>query len=78
MSTYSVRSGDTLSAIAQRYHTTVGALAQANGIKNPNHILAGQKLTVPGGGALPAPAPAATPCAPATPSAASPSATAPR
>ncbi|ATB44222.1 murein transglycosylase [Cystobacter fuscus] len=53
MSTYSVRSGDTLSAIAQRYHTTVGALAQANGIKNPNHILAGQKLTVPGGGSAP-------------------------
>ncbi|WNG21544.1 LysM peptidoglycan-binding domain-containing protein [Cystobacter fuscus] len=53
MSTYSVRSGDTLSAIAQRYHTTVGALAQANGIKNPNLILAGQKLTVPGGGSAP-------------------------
>ncbi|OJH36419.1 LysM peptidoglycan-binding domain-containing protein [Cystobacter ferrugineus] len=53
MSTYSVRSGDTLSAIAQRYGTTVNALAQANGISNPNRILAGQKLTVPGGGSAP-------------------------
>jgi len=46
--TYSVRSGDTLSAIAQRFNTTVSKLAQTNGINNPNRILAGQKLAIPG------------------------------
>ncbi len=49
MSTYSVRSGDTLSGIASRYNTTTSALAKANNIANPNLIRAGQKLTVPGG-----------------------------
>jgi predicted chitinase/cell envelope opacity-associated protein A len=48
VSTYSVRSGDTLSAIASRYGTTTSALAKANGISNPNHIQVGQKLTVSG------------------------------
>ncbi|MFL5319872.1 MAG: LysM peptidoglycan-binding domain-containing protein [Myxococcaceae bacterium] len=48
MSTYTVKSGDTLSAIAARYHTSVAALASANGIKNPNLIRAGQAITVPG------------------------------
>jgi len=48
MSTYSVRSGDTLSAIASRYGTTVNSLAKANGISNPNLIRTGQKLNVPG------------------------------
>ncbi|MFL5343810.1 MAG: LysM peptidoglycan-binding domain-containing protein [Hyalangium sp.] len=50
MSTYSVRSGDTLSAIAARFNTSVSALAKANHIANPNRIMAGQKLTVPGKG----------------------------
>ena len=40
--------GDTLSAIAARAGVTVGALAQANGITNPNRVLAGARLTVPG------------------------------
>ncbi|MBI3181333.1 MAG: LysM peptidoglycan-binding domain-containing protein [Myxococcales bacterium] len=46
-STYTVRSGDTLSAIAARYHTTVAALASANRIRNVNLILVGQRLVVP-------------------------------
>jgi predicted chitinase/LysM repeat protein len=46
--TYSVRSGDTLSAIAKRFNTTVSKLAQTNHISNPNRILAGQKLSIPG------------------------------
>jgi len=44
--TYTVKSGDTLSAIAKKHGTTVKALAKANGIKNPDHIEIGQKLTV--------------------------------
>ena len=35
-----VQPGDTLTAIAQRYHTTVAALSAANGITNPNQIFA--------------------------------------
>lgn len=47
MLTYTVQAGDTLSAIAQQYNTTVGALAKANQIANPDLILVGQKLCVP-------------------------------
>jgi putative chitinase len=52
-SSYTVKRGDTLSGIASRHGTTVGALAQANGISNPNRIFAGQRLTIPGGGGRP-------------------------
>ena len=45
---YTVRPGDTLSGIASRYGTSVGAIAQANGISNPNFIQVGQQLTIPG------------------------------
>jgi len=48
VSTYSVRKGDTLSAIAARFNTSVSALAKANHISNPNKILSGQRLNVPG------------------------------
>ncbi|OJH41800.1 LysM peptidoglycan-binding domain-containing protein [Cystobacter ferrugineus] len=47
VSNYKVRSGDTLSAIAARYNTTVSELARQNGIKNPDKIIAGQTLKVP-------------------------------
>ena len=53
---YTVRPGDTLSAIAARFGTTVQALVQANGIRNPDLIHAGTTLRVPGGEAGPAPA----------------------
>lgn len=46
-STAIVRPGDTLTAIAQRYHTTVAALSAANGITNPNQIYAGATIQVP-------------------------------
>jgi GH25 family lysozyme M1 (1,4-beta-N-acetylmuramidase)/LysM repeat protein len=41
-----VKRGDTLSAIAKRYNTTVKALAEANGIKNPNLIQIGQYIKI--------------------------------
>lgn len=44
---YTIQPGDTLSAIAQRLGTTVQALAQANGIANPDMIRAGATLQVP-------------------------------
>lgn len=44
--TYAVRPGDTLSAIARRYATTVPALAAANHLSDPDRIDAGQVLQV--------------------------------
>ncbi|RKG98379.1 LysM peptidoglycan-binding domain-containing protein [Corallococcus carmarthensis] len=51
--TLSIRRGDTLSALARQHGTTVDALAKANNLKDPNKILAGQKLVVPGGASRP-------------------------
>ncbi len=45
--TYTVVSGDTLSALAQKFGTTSSDLAAANGISNPNMIRVGQQLKVP-------------------------------
>lgn len=45
---YQIRRGDTLSALAARFGTSVSALAKANGIKNVNLIYAGATLRVPG------------------------------
>jgi cell wall-associated NlpC family hydrolase len=45
---YNVRSGDTLSQLSQRFGTSVGALARANNIQNPNVIQTGEALKVPG------------------------------
>jgi murein DD-endopeptidase MepM/ murein hydrolase activator NlpD len=54
---YTVKSGDTLGAIASRHNTTVAAIMAANPqIKNPNAISVGQKITIPGSSA-PAPSP---------------------
>ncbi|WP_063695709.1 LysM peptidoglycan-binding domain-containing protein [Amycolatopsis orientalis] len=44
---YQVRYGDTLSAIALRFGTTVAALSARNRIANPNKIQAGQWLSLP-------------------------------
>ena len=49
MTTYSVRSGDTLSGLAQRYNTSVASLQKTNHIANANLIRVGQRLTVPDG-----------------------------
>jgi putative chitinase len=42
-----VRSGDTLSAIAARFHTTVGAIERLNGITDPTRLRIGQLLMIP-------------------------------
>jgi LysM repeat protein len=61
---YYVQPGDTLLRIAQRFNTTVAALAQLNGIVNPDRIRVGQRILIPtapqppsSGGSVPAPSP---------------------
>lgn len=48
---YTVEKGDTLSAIAVRYGTSVSAIRNANGLSSTNLIRVGQKLKVPKGSA---------------------------
>ena len=43
---YIVKSGDTLSGIAQKYKTSYQKIASDNNIKNPNLIYPGQKLVI--------------------------------
>ncbi|MEY2436382.1 MAG: hypothetical protein QOF97_1218 [Acidimicrobiaceae bacterium] len=50
---HSVRPGDTLSAIAGRYRTSMAAIAAANGLKDPNRIFAGSTLMIPDGSDAP-------------------------
>lgn len=45
---YTVRPGDTLSGIASRLGTSVGALVELNGIADPHRIVAGKTLRLPG------------------------------
>ncbi len=45
--TYTVKTGDTLSAIAVKNSSTVAAIASANDIKNINNIKVGQVLVIP-------------------------------
>lgn len=47
---YVVKAGDTLSAVAYRYGTTVNTLVSLNGLVNPNLIYVGQVLQLPGSG----------------------------
>jgi LysM repeat protein len=47
--TYEVQPGDTLSEIAQRFDTTVEALAEANDIEDPDVIFPGDILKIPRG-----------------------------
>ncbi len=43
---YTVAPGDVLSGIAPRFGVTVAQIQQWNNIKNPDVIMAGQKLTI--------------------------------
>jgi murein DD-endopeptidase MepM/ murein hydrolase activator NlpD len=52
---YVVAPGDTLGAIAARFGISLDALVAANGIADPNRLVAGQQLLIPGAaGNLPA------------------------
>jgi LysM repeat protein len=72
MSAYRIRTGDTLSGIANRYNTSVLALMKANpSITNANLIYAGRNLSIPGArdtfsAKPPSHAPATRPSAPST------------
>ena len=44
-----VKPGDTISDLADRYGVSVGSLMRANGIRNSNHVEAGQTLRLPSG-----------------------------
>lgn len=46
---YTVKAGDTLSSIANKYGTTYQKLAEYNGIANPNLIYTGQVIKIPNG-----------------------------
>jgi peptidoglycan LD-endopeptidase LytH len=50
-SSHTVRTGETLSGIASDHGTSISALVQSNGIADPNLIIAGQDLVIPGGSA---------------------------
>jgi LysM repeat protein len=56
---HTVASGETVSAIAKKYGTTVSAVVAANGLDSRAFIRVGQTLSIPGAGATAA-APAAT------------------
>jgi LysM repeat protein len=47
--TYTVKRGDSAFTIARQFGVSIDDLLAANGIANPNHVEAGQVLTVPAG-----------------------------
>jgi LysM repeat protein len=51
-----VASGEHLTGIARRYGSTIAAIAKANGLANPSFLRVGQRLSIPGTAAAPAPA----------------------
>src|SRR3989304_5142406 len=57
---YVVQPGDTLSAIARRFGTTVAAIASANTLADPDEIVVGRVLFIPTTGPPPSPTPATT------------------
>lgn len=67
---YTVRTGDTVSHIAQRAGVSVAAISRANALADASRIRAGQVLSIPGPGApaavAPAPRAAAAPATTAT------------
>ena len=45
---YVIQPGDTLAALAAKYQVSVATIMQLNNLTNPNSIIAGQTLTIPG------------------------------
>jgi hypothetical protein len=45
--TYTVQWGDSISKIARLHGVSASALVEANGLKDPNYVQAGMKLTIP-------------------------------
>lgn len=43
-----IKAGDTVWAYAQKYHVSVDKIAEANGLSNPNLIIAGKTINIPG------------------------------
>ena len=50
---YTVKAGETLSEIADRYGTSVDRLVQLNGLRDANDLWAGSRIQVPGANARP-------------------------
>src|SRR6266849_418661 len=51
--TYTVQPGDNLYRIGLKFGLSADTLAKANGIVNPNIVVVGQKLIIPGAAAAP-------------------------
>ncbi len=73
---HTIRRGDTLSQIADRYDTRVSTLVGLNSLGNSNRIRAGQQLRLPAAGPAPLPTPVAVAATP-SPAAALPAASTP-
>ena len=59
VTSYTIQDGGTLGALAERWGTTVAAIAELNGIANPSLIFVGQRIRKPGSsGVTPDPEPA--------------------
>lgn len=61
---YEVQEGDTVAALADRFGTTVEAIAAANALADPADIAIGQILIIPDASYTPAPTPSPTPSPP--------------
>ena len=57
---HTIEPGDTLSALAERWGTTVEEIARVNGIADPSHVWVGQEIVIPGGGSPATTAPVPT------------------
>ena len=74
--TVTVRPGDTVAKLASQNNTSVRAIVDANGLRDPDAIVAGQKLVIPAAAATGAAATGAA-SSPSTPTTAAPANTTP-
>ncbi|MEN6670553.1 LysM peptidoglycan-binding domain-containing protein [Psychrobacter sp. B38] len=51
---YKVKSGDTLTGVAQRYNIGISDLASANNLKTNSNLILGRTITIPASGSAPA------------------------